>query len=323
MKKPGLHIYLLLGLAMLWPGVFAVTSAFAQTPLPEEERVRGALLYDDWMQVKGVAAPSGNHPIWGRQSSNTRSGPDTWRCVSCHGWDYQGKDGAWSSGADYTGFPGVYAARNLPISSLVGILQGAGDPEHDFSAYLSPEDRNALAVFIREGLVDDNQYIDRVSRRVIGGNVEHGKALYEQTCATCHGDDGLKITFRYEGMQVSLATLAVQDPWRFLHRTRFGVARAPEMPIGATLGWTAQDGRDVLAYAQGLAPLPEAALTPALLGRETTPAAQPGGPAQTIVGGILTALGAITTGLGFALLLGALLVGILLVVVWIIRTRKS
>jgi len=38
-------------------------------------------------------------PLWATQSSNTRSGKDTWRCKECHGWDYMGVDGAYGSGS--------------------------------------------------------------------------------------------------------------------------------------------------------------------------------------------------------------------------------
>lgn len=322
MKKLGMGwTFVLIVIAGLVVG-YQTGQVRAQTPVPTEDVVWGAWLYDDWSEVKGVALPPGSHPIWARQSTNTLSGAETWRCVTCHGWDYQGKDGAWGSGANYTGFPGIYAARTLPAATLIRILNGNPDPEHDFSPYLSAAEIQALVTFIREGVVDERDYIDLVSRKVIRGDVAHGQALYTQTCAACHGPDGRKITFRYQGMQVSLASLAVQDPWRFLHRTRFGVARAPEMPIGAILGWSAQDGRDVLAYAQTLPSGLEPQVTPPLAGREPTPAALPGGPAQNLVTGILTALGAIATSLGFALLLGGLLVGILLVVVWMLRSRK-
>ncbi|MCX8024637.1 MAG: c-type cytochrome [Thermanaerothrix sp.] len=322
MRKPGVGwAIVLIVIAGLVVG-HQVGAVKAQTPAPTDDVVLGARLYDDWTEVKGVTPPPGSHPIWARQSTNTLSGAETWRCVTCHGWDYQGKDGAWGSGANYTGFPGVYSARSQPAAALTRILSGSPDPEHDFSTYLSAAEIQALVAFLREGVVDDRDYIDLVSRKVIGGDVAHGQALYTQTCAACHGEDGQKITFRYQGMQVSLASLAVQDPWRFLHRTRFGVARAPEMPIGATLGWSAQDGRDVLAYAQTLPSGLEPQVTPPLAGREPTPAAQPGGPAQNLFTAILTALGAMAASLGFALLLGALLVGILLVVVWLLRSRR-
>ncbi|GIV63292.1 MAG: hypothetical protein KatS3mg045_0631 [Bellilinea sp.] len=304
--------------------VFHFQSALAFNTLfqPDEQLVRGAQLYDDWTQVTGQTPPEGSHPIWARQTTNTRSGVDTWRCVSCHGWDYQGKDGAFASGANYTGFPGVYDAQSLPLDELKAILSGQKDPQHDFTPYLNDADLTALAIFIRQGVIDDNRFIDPVSLKPIGGDLQNGKALYEQGCASCHGSDGQTITFRYEGQTVSLGTLAVQDPWRFLHRTRFGTARAPQMTIGLNLGWSPQEGRDVLLYAQTFATGLEQPLGPSLGDQPGGIVSQPGGPANNIITGILTALGAMAASLGFAIVLGSLLVGILLLVVWSIRNRK-
>jgi hypothetical protein len=95
------------------------------------------------------------------------------------------------------------------------------------------------------------------------------------------------------------------------------------MPIGLSLEWTAQDGRDVLLYAQSFPTgLPTGDQSPSMEGREETPVAQPGGPVQGFWGGLLTALGAMATSLGFAILLGVVLVGLIFVFVWIARGKK-
>ncbi|MEN4010710.1 MAG: c-type cytochrome [Bellilinea sp.] len=284
--------------------------------------IRGAQLYDDWTQLSATPPPAGNHPIWDRQTTNTRAGIDTWRCASCHGWDYEGKDGAFGSGANYTGFPGVYDAQSQSLERLQQVLSGSNDSEHDFTPYLSSADLAALSTFIRDGVIDDSRFIDPLTLKPIGGDLDHGKTLYDQGCASCHGEDGQKIAFRYEGQTVTLGTLAIQDPWRFLHRTRFGTARAPEMTIGLNLGWSPQDGRDVLLFSQTFPTGGERPLEPSLAGQQPAPPVQPGGPASNFFTGILTAFGAMATSLGFALVLGGLLVGILLLVVWSIRNRN-
>jgi cytochrome c len=168
--------------------------------------------------------------------------------------------------------------------------------------------------------MDDNQFIDIVSRKVENGDLVNGEEKYASACATCHGTDGTALTFRYEGTEIALGTLALQDPWRFLHRTRFGTARAPEMPLGVDLGWSPQDGRDVLYFVQSNLPSGfEPGVTDPL---EIEPVENQGGPAQNWVTGILTAFGAMATSLGFAVLLGALLVGIILLLVWLLRSRQ-
>lgn len=320
-------VFALLLITVLFFMIFAgisVNTAFAFNDLSSKNSVvRGAALYDNWMATLGTTAPAGNMPIWSRQSTNTRSGADTWRCVTCHGWDYQGKDGAYRSGSNYTGFPGVFKiAQTKNSEEIRRQLTGERDPAHNFSIYLGQQDITDIIEFLTTALIDDSQFIDPITLQVIGGDVAHGKELFTQQCASCHGEDGTKIQFRFEGINATLGTLAIQDPWRFLHKTRFGTPGTP-MVIGYTLGWTPQDGRDVLLYAQSLpSGLAKPTPVPAL---QEHPEIQPtprGSPATNIWTGILTALAAMMAGLGFNVLVAAALVGIILLLVWIARSRK-
>jgi mono/diheme cytochrome c family protein len=90
--------------------------AYTQTLTPELALSGGGILYDMWWAVTGADEPTGDHPLWATQNTNTRTGPDTWRCKECHGWDYRGADGAYGSGSHFTGFVGVLARliRSLP-----------------------------------------------------------------------------------------------------------------------------------------------------------------------------------------------------------------
>src|SRR3972149_6170350 len=134
----------------------------------DNDIVQGALLYDKWYAALGVNPPPGNMPIWSRQSTNTRSGPDTWRCSECHGWDYRGVDGAYGSGSHRTGFPNVMALANkMTVEEIVAHLKGMKDPAHDFSAYVNDTALAQLAAFLKNGLIDDTEYINPVSLQVI------------------------------------------------------------------------------------------------------------------------------------------------------------
>jgi len=299
------------------------TSGSTETPsAPSPEvLIQGAILYDRWYAALGREAPAGDMPIWSRQSTNSRSGPDTWRCVECHGWDYKGSQGAYKSGSHFTGFPNIRAlVPNMSEQEIVDHLKGSKDPAHNFSAYMDDATLEKLASFLKNGLIDDDQYIDDVSLKVVGGNIEHGKQLYGQVCAKCHGSDGMQIVFHTEGVDEYLGSVASRDPWRFLHRTRFGVAGA-DMPVGAKLGWTAEDGRDVLAYAQTL---PSRLVTPSPkpASAYATPVSPVGGPpASSILGGVFTGFGSILlVCLGSLVFLG-LLVGIGALVVSVLRKR--
>lgn len=291
-----------------------------ETPSPDD-MIRGAILYDRWYSALGQQAPEGDMPIWDRQSTNSRSGPDTWRCVECHGWDYKGSQGAYNSGSHFTGFPNIRAlVPNLPEQEIVDHLKGSKDPAHDFSSYMDDASLGRLALFLKFGLIDDDQYIDDVSLKVIGGDQERGKALYEQVCANCHGMDGKLIVFRTEGVDEDLGSVANRDPWRFLHRTRFGVAGV-DMPVGAKLGWSAEDGRDVLAYVQTL-PVGVIPPTTEPASANETPQSPIGGPpSNSILAGMVTGIGSILlVCLGSVVFLG-LLVGLGALVVSALRKK--
>ncbi|NTV37224.1 MAG: cytochrome c [Anaerolineaceae bacterium] len=297
--------------------------AAANPPSAESDIVRGAMLYDNWLAVKGSNAPDGNMPIWNRQTTDSTSGADTWRCVSCHGWDYQGKDGAYRAGSHFTGFPSVFFPTIKPKpEEIVAILKGMKDKEHDFSKYLDESNLNDLALFITDGLVDDSEYIDPVSLKVLNGDEKQGKTLYEKVCAECHGTDGTKLTFRFEGRDATLGTMAIADPWRFLHRTRFGNP-GTHMAIGHDLGWMPQNGRDVLLYAQSLPSGLEAPAVPPVMDNRPTTDTEVGGPPETAAGGILTGIFAMVIGLGWNLIIFAALLIVILLLVWLLRSRKT
>jgi len=282
--------------------------------------VVGAQLYDKWYAVLGLPAPQGDMPIWSRQSTNTRSGTETWRCSECHGWDYKGVNGAYAFGSHYTGFPSlILATADMTEEDIVAHLKGENDSAHDFSSYLDENAMGQVATFLKEGLIDDSEYIDSISLKVINGDLEHGNELYDSTCAECHGEDGMKIIFRTEGVDETLGDVANRDPFRFLHRTRFGVA-GTEMPLGYDLGWTPADGRDVLMYAQTLAR--------GKASEEITGAGEGSGPSELIGGatnlwtGILTGIGAFLATFGSALLFLTVLVLIGVLIVTALRRRN-
>lgn len=285
--------------------------------------VNGAMLYDNWLAAKGVDAPAGDMPLWGTQSSNTRSGAETWRCVSCHGWDYQGRDGAYRYGSNFTGFPGVFQAREKGADAVIAALQGTNNPQHNFSEYLTDQEMSDLATFITTALINDNEYIDPQTLAIVDGDEAHGQELYNGTCAECHGEDGTTIGFDFEGRDATLGTLATLDPWRFLHKTRYGTP-GTQMAIGHNYGWTPEDGRDVILYARSFPTNLEApAQGPSIGEVQSTPGPQPGGPANNIITGILTAFGAMAASLGFAVLIGGLLVGVILLLVWLLRGQNK
>jgi thiosulfate dehydrogenase len=311
-------IFVLIPLVLIF---FIAMNVSAQVELPsDDDLILGALIYDRWYAVLDLDPPSHENPLWNRQSTNSRTGLDTWRCVECHGWDYKGADGAYGYGSHYTGFPNVkQLSEQLSMEEIIDHLQGGKDPAHDFSTYIPEVQLRNVALFLKYGLVDDDLYIDDVSLKVIAGDVTHGQELFELVCSQCHGEDGQAIIFREEGVDEFLGTVANRDPWRFLHRTRFGTA-GTSMPIGHAFGWSPEDGRDVLAYAQtlptGLEEVPQSQA-----GESAEPVTDLGGPAQNFWQGILTGLATFIGIFGASILFLSALVGIGVLVVIVLRRR--
>jgi hypothetical protein len=46
-------------------------------------------------------------------------------------------------------------------------LKGGKDPAHDFSGYLDEASMQKVALFLTDGLIDDGDYIDSASLKVI------------------------------------------------------------------------------------------------------------------------------------------------------------
>ena len=226
------------------------TTTTAAEVMVEGDVVTGGLLYDKWWVVAGADEPTEDNPLWGRQTTNERSGKDTWRCKECHGWDYKGVDGAYGSGSHMTGFPGVFGAQSKPIADLIALISGEVDPDHDFSA-MGEQAVADLATFLTEGLEDYSPLIDG-DKMAIGGDVANGEELYA-LCAACHGADGTTLNFGDDDDPEYLGTIATGNPWEFFHKVRAGQpGSSPPMPSSITGGWSLQDVLDVLAYSQTL-----------------------------------------------------------------------
>jgi thiosulfate dehydrogenase len=228
---------------------FANVLAYAQT-LPTTSAVSGGgPLYDMWWEAIGAEAPEGDQPLWATQTTNTRSGEDTWRCKECHGWDYLGADGAYGSGSHLTGFPGVLAAASQSVEDLTAWLTGGQNPDHDFSPYLSEVQVAAVVAFLRDETFDSAAYINPDG--TVNGDPARGKVKFEKTCAACHGLDGTEMNFGSAEEPEYVGTVAADNPWEFLHKDAFGQPGAP-MPAGWGLGYTLEDLANLLAYAQTL-----------------------------------------------------------------------
>jgi mono/diheme cytochrome c family protein len=228
---------------------------------------RGGQLYDTWWLVPAVLQPvppggigtdaegeelrsslREDNPYYVANATNDLRGPDTWRCASCHGWDYLGADGADAQGPRATGFTGLMEARDKGILELYEILAqgriGDAGPEegHRYDEVLSRQDLVDLVAFLREGLIEPQT----------PGDAELGSVEFNGHCSSCHGIDGQELDFDdavYDSRFV--ADVASTEVERFVHIVRFG-RPGTTMPAGDVRAYLVADVADVLAYAQSL-----------------------------------------------------------------------
>ncbi|MFQ5626884.1 MAG: c-type cytochrome, partial [Methyloligellaceae bacterium] len=179
----------------------------------QESLIRGGKLYDKWYAVIKTEKPKDTHPAW--PASNTKKkGTTTWRCKSCHGWDYQGKDGAYASGSYKTGIKGIGGMAGAGLDKIIKVLK---DDTHKLAGKMDDEDFQALALFVSKGQVDMDKYIDRASKAPKGGDAAKGAGSFNKMCARCHGKKGSlpKSMKKTLGKQMG-------NPWLFMHKTLNG-----------------------------------------------------------------------------------------------------
>jgi len=233
-------------------GEMSITCDSSQT-----DAVRGGRLWDKWWPVNHAPQPAGLHPLY--PSGAPDIAWDSYRCVSCHGWDYLGADGAYGSGPHYTGIGGVRDST-LSQSEMFDLIKLSNVPNgHGYEAYgLNDYDIRDLVAFLQTQVIATGDYI--TSNGIFIGDADWGQVYYElegevtQRCIDCHGFDGTMRNFAGLPDPEWVGTVAVEDPWRLLHKIRFGQPGTP-MPSWLESGHTAQQAADIGRYAQAHFPV--------------------------------------------------------------------
>jgi len=265
--------------------VYQGTETVAQADL---DLARGGILYDTWWtgvnEADPVTVPADivgiDHALWTPAATNLtpKTGETTWRCKSCHGWDYVGADGAYGTpGGSYeTGIKGFVLSNGIPPTRIdpvdiydflhSGMVVNADD--HAFNGRISDTDLYALTRFVTE--MQSNamasqapaDFIDLTSKAVPGGNAANGFNQYNVVsnnggCGdVCHGIDGKLIDFEDGDPSVEpnkfVADYALGNPWETLHKIRFGHPGSAMRGLidhqNPSLGL--QEAVDILSYTQ-------------------------------------------------------------------------
>ena len=84
------------------------------------------------------------------------------------------------------------------------------------------------------------------------GDTRAGSRIFKRTCAqSCHGAAGTAINFGDADDPEFVGTIAVDNPWEFIHKVRNGQP-GTRMPSAAIDQWSEKTILDLLSFAQTL-----------------------------------------------------------------------
>ncbi len=190
--------------------------------------VRGGRLYDNWSLESRGRAPNHPNPAFKSQQLPVAV-QDTWRCVACHGWDYQGNHGV----------KGIRSKKKADPVAMAALLK---DANHGYGELLSDADRHDLASFVVSGQSEMRQLL-ALALRLKPAQTNADK-VFATVCANCHGLDGALLR------QVPpLGDAARQRPLEVLHVALNGHPGG-NMPALRTLG--EETAATMLAYLKTL-----------------------------------------------------------------------
>jgi len=218
-----------MGLALV-AGVSSMPSAARAADDAMDAIVRGGRLYDNWYRELRATPPHQPHPLFKGGVSSIADAAATWRCTTCHDWDYRGADG----------MPGIEAFRGADPAAIVAVLE---QPAHGYGEMMRAGDLRDLALFVSRGQLDMAAVVDATTRRSKVPARGHEDS-YSTVCAGCHGADGKKVRDT-----PPLGEVARERPHEALHMILNGHPSG-SMPALRVLGTEAAAG--MLAFLQTL-----------------------------------------------------------------------
>lgn len=202
----------------------------------------GGRMYDNWMRELALKKPKTVHPLYPADGKYVDTPWQTWRCVSCHGWDYLGDKGAFTKGENYTGIKGVSGMIGSTAEQVADVLKEA---KHGFGEIFDERELKDISNFVVKGLVPMDRVVDRSTGRAITEPVS-ASAYFSTICVNCHGSDG-----RMMATIPPLGDAARADPWQALHKMLNG---HPGDDMPALRAFDVRTTLSTLAFVQSLPP---------------------------------------------------------------------
>ncbi len=241
--KKNLFALLLIALTIALPAVGTRAEAVG-----EAWRVSlGGRLYDNyWLETRTQPVETRN-PLY---PAGLKTLPaDSWRCVSCHGWDYRGRDGHLKQLSASKVFVSLRLIADQPPADIaVAIRSGS---HRKFTQAMSAEQIEALALFLSVGQHDAAEIL---GNNLASGAPLRGKDIFEGACISCHQADGKAYIEGESGDKPALGWVVQNRPEQALHKIRNGVPGADML----SLRFLEQNRlADLIAYLRTLDPTTE------------------------------------------------------------------
>lgn len=177
----------------------------------------GGKLYDDFWQGSGAVPPTRRNPAF--PSDITAKVSDSWRCVSCHGWDYDGADQASDSEQQRKQFVSLRHLQGVDPFKVTELFARA-HADHPI------QQTGGLPLDLIVLFVSVGQYQTRnlqSYKQVTPAHLSRGQDIFEGVCMSCHDPDGKSGFDVRPGLRQSLGWLARNKPKRAMHKIINGV----------------------------------------------------------------------------------------------------
>jgi mono/diheme cytochrome c family protein len=205
--------------------IFILISAFSTYLYQQDIADKGACIYSAFDKVLNTNYISVHNPLWPSSLTSKISSVKSWRCSTCHGWNYQGMV---TYGDEIVNFPGLENVSELTDAEILGWLDGTKNSDHDFSKYLTIESGSQLLSFFR-----DERFLKWAATNEVeaieSGNVSDGEEIYKQYCFECHGPQGAKVNFGSISKPRFLGDIMSTNGARIIHHLEFGSVSHEEL----------------------------------------------------------------------------------------------
>ncbi len=234
---------------LLATAVLAMPSATAQ--VPEANDVGevfvlslGGKLYDNLYSMTETPKPAKGNPAYPSGLSSESLG--TWRCVSCHGWDYSGTEGERGRVAGKSS--ALVSLRPLADADPAAIAEKIKGAPHAYDLKALPSNVvELLSLFISLGQYDRSEIMTAEGKST--GSSDAGRMIFEGACSNCHQLDGRAYLRGERGDKSSLGWLSRKRPEQVVHKIMNGF---PGTDMLAMRFLDSKHIADLLAYLQTL-----------------------------------------------------------------------